>query len=152
LWPTTAPDGPTVWAGPATVDPVSDNGRPEFGPLDPFLGDPNDPAAALEDEDVEPLGAEEHADVLSDIEDLEVFEALLGPRGIKGVVVDCDDCREPHFFAWDLMRANLRHLLTVGQTRVHEPAFNPDPGDYVSWDYARGYADGVMTTVDDERR
>jgi hypothetical protein len=50
------------------------------------------------------------------------------------------------------MRANLRHLLTVGQTRVHEPAFNPDPGDYVSWDYARGYADGVMTTVDDERR
>jgi hypothetical protein len=62
---------------------VSDNGRPEFGPLDPFLGDPNDPAAALEDEDVEPLGAEEHADVLSDIEDLEVFEALLGPAASR---------------------------------------------------------------------
>lgn len=131
---------------------MNDDGRPESGPLDPFLGDPTDPAAALEDDDVEPLCAEEREDVQNDVGDLDVFEALLGPRGIKGVVVDCDDCREPHYFAWDLMRANLTHLLDAGRTRVHEPAYNPDPQEYVSWDYARGYADGLMSGVEEERR
>ena len=29
-------------------------------------------------------------------------------------------------------------------TRVHEPAFSPDPADYVSWDYARGFADATL--------
>jgi hypothetical protein len=27
---------------------------------------------------------------------------------------------------------------------VHEPALSPDPIDYVSWEYARGYVDGVI--------
>ncbi|HEY2175288.1 MAG TPA: DUF5319 domain-containing protein [Mycobacteriales bacterium] len=123
------------------------------GPLDPFFGDPSDPAAALDDDEVsEPLEPTERQDVLSDLEDLEVFEALLVPRGVRGVVIDCDDCREPHYFGWDLMRANLRHLLDVGQTRVHEPAFCPDPSLYVSWDYARGFADGVLSSVDEGQR
>jgi hypothetical protein len=26
---------------------------------------------------------------------------------------------------------------------VHEPAYDPDPDHYVSWEYARGYTDGV---------
>jgi len=65
-------------------------------------------------------------------------------RGVRGLVVDCDDCHEPHFFEWDLLRGNLRHLLDHGVTRVHEPAFDPDPAEYVSWDYARGFADGVL--------
>ena len=25
---------------------------------------------------------------------------------------------------------------------MHEPAFDPDPNDYVSWDFARGFLDG----------
>jgi hypothetical protein len=33
---------------------------------------------------------------------------------------------------------------------VHEPAFAPDPADYVSWDYARGFADGVLTADEDD--
>jgi len=74
---------------------------------------------------------------------------LINYSWVKGVVVDCDDCREPHFFAWDLMRANLRHLLVAGRTRVHEPAFDPDPSEYVTWEYARGYADGVQDAVDE---
>lgn len=139
----------------ATVDHVTND-----GPLDPFHGDPDDPAAALndgleygvDDEVAEPLDPAERQDVLSDLEDLEVFETLLAPRGLRGVVVDCEDCREPHYFSWDLMRANLRHLLDVGQTRVHEPAFQPDPTHYVSWDYARGYVDGVMSSVDEGQR
>ena len=119
-------------------------------PVDPFQGDPDDPArelAALDGDDDaanEPLSPDEREDVLADLEDLEVFEALLGPRGVRGLVVDCEDCREPHYFAWDLLRGNLRHLLDQGTTRVHEPAFSPDPATYVTWDYARGFADASL--------
>ncbi|MDQ1703036.1 MAG: hypothetical protein QOF57_2288, partial [Frankiaceae bacterium] len=35
-------------------------------------------------------------------------------------------------------------LLDDGRMRVHEPAYDPDPATYVSWDYARGYADAVL--------
>lgn len=123
----------------------------EDQPVDPFHGDPHDPAAELGDDDVyEPLSPHEREDVLADIEDLEMFQALLEPRGVRGLVVDCDDCEEPHYFSWALLRGNLRHLLDVGQTRVHEPAFSPDPSEYVSWDYARGFADGVLDADDDE--
>lgn len=123
------------------------------GPLDPFLKDPSDPAAALDDEDIaEPLDAAERAEVEADLGELEEFAELLGPRGYRGVVIDCEDCREPHYFSWELMRANLRHLLDAGQTRVHEPAFSPDPSRYVSWDYARGYRDGLLATVDEDYR
>jgi hypothetical protein len=118
------------------------------GPLDPFHGDPSDPAAALDheldDPAAAPLSPAEREDVLADMADLEIFEVLLAPRGIRGIVVDCDDCGEPHFFSWELMRGNLIHLLDAGQTRVHEPAYRPDPAHYVSWEYARGFADGVM--------
>jgi hypothetical protein len=116
-------------------------------PLDPFADDPSDPAAGFDDEDeeLEPLTVEEREDILADLEDLEVFQTLLEPRGVRGLVVDCQDCDEPHYFAWDLLRGNLRHLLDDGLPRVHEPAYAPDPADYVSWDYARGFADGVLT-------
>ncbi|HVF04921.1 MAG TPA: DUF5319 domain-containing protein [Frankiaceae bacterium] len=118
-------------------------------PRDPFLDDPADPAGMLDDEEaVAPLSPEEREDVLADLSDLEVYRALLEPRGVRGLVVDCDDCDEPHFFGWDLLRANLRHLLDEGQTRVHEPAFSPDPADYVSWEYARGYADGALEAAE----
>jgi hypothetical protein len=121
-------------------------------PQDPFAGDPADPAAHLDaDDDAVPLTLEERTEVVEDLEDLEVFAALLAPRGVRGLVVDCDDCNEPHYFSWDLLRGNLRHLLDAGQSRVHEPAFGPDPADYVSWDYARGYADAVLDDEADSR-
>jgi hypothetical protein len=122
-------------------------------PIDPFSGDPADPSAALgEDPDdaPEPLSVQEREEVLEDLEDLEVFQALLEPRGVRGLVVDCDDCEEAHYFGWDLLRGNLRHLLDAGQTRVHEPAFSPDPSDYVTWDYARGYSDAVLDAGEDD--
>ncbi|HEV2088161.1 MAG TPA: DUF5319 family protein [Cryptosporangiaceae bacterium] len=125
-------------------------------PLDPFAGDPADPTSALEAEFGEPgggpapLAGEERQDVLDDLADLDVYETLLSARGIRGLVVDCEDCGVPHFFAWDLLRANLHHLLHAGRTRVHEPAFDPDPADYVTWEYARGYADGTQDTLEDE--
>lgn len=118
-------------------------------PLDPFLDDPSDPANALDDDEVrEPLSPDEREDVLTDLEDLDVFRALLEPGGVRGVVVDCGDCGDAHYVSWNLMQANLRHLLDAGLARVHEPPFDPDPHDYVTWEYARGYADGVMHASD----
>jgi hypothetical protein len=121
--------------------------------MDPFAGDPDDPASELsrldsvEDLDpLEPLSLREREEVLAEIGDLDVFRTLLEPRGYRGLVVDCDHCEEPHYFDWDLLTGNLRHLLDEGRTRVHEPAFAPDPTCYVSWDYARGYTDGVLET------
>jgi hypothetical protein len=118
-------------------------------PRDPFLNDPMDPAHALADEQVdEPLSPQEREDALNDLEDLEIFRVLLENNGVRGVVVDCLDCGEAHYVGWDLMQANLRQLLDEGATRVHEPPFEPDPHEYVTWEYARGYADGVMRASD----
>lgn len=118
-------------------------------PRDPFLDDPVDPAGLIDDDDVAvPLSPDEREDVLADLSDLEVYRALLEPRGVRGLVVDCEDCDEPHYFGWDLLHANLRHLLDEGRTRVHEPAYAPDPAEYVSWDYARGYADGALEAAE----
>jgi hypothetical protein len=120
-------------------------------PLDPFRDDPVDPVTDLDDaDDLDPLSDEERHDVEEDLADLEIYQALLQPAGVRGLVIDCDDCREPHFFDWALLKANLRHLLDSGRPRVHEPAFDPDPDHYVTWDYARGYADGVHDTLGDD--
>jgi Family of unknown function (DUF5319) len=118
-------------------------------PLDPFRDDPADPSTDLDetDEALDPLTEDERHDVEEDLADLETFQALLTPAGIRGLVIDCDDCREPHYFDWALLRANLRHLLDSGRPRVHEPAYDPDPDHYVTWEYARGYSDGVHDTL-----
>ena len=125
-------------------------------PIDPFAGDPADPAAELADlddpedgESIDPdhLGDAEREDVLEDLADLEIYQALLSPVGVRGLVIECEDCHEPHYFDWDLLGSNLRHLLESGRPRVHEPAYDPDPEHYVTWEYARGYADGVHDTL-----
>ncbi|TCO65431.1 hypothetical protein EV192_1011223 [Actinocrispum wychmicini] len=118
-------------------------------PPDPFAGDPDDPARAIADPDDDigpPMADEERAELLTDLSDLAVYQALLEPRGIKGVVVDCSECQEPHYHDWALLRASLEQLLNDGRMRPHEPAFDPDPGAYVSWEYCRGFADGVTAT------
>ncbi len=118
-------------------------------PPDPFAGDPDDPARAIVDPDDEadhPMAEDERAELLTDLADLAVYQALLEHRGVKGVVVDCGECQEPHYHDWALLRASLEQLLTDGRMRPHEPAFDPDPGAYVSWEYCRGYADGVTAT------
>jgi Family of unknown function (DUF5319) len=118
------------------------------GPLDPFVGDPSDPATAFDDgEPSEPLSDEERADIRSDLHELGEFRAALEPRGIEGISVECADCGEQHYFSWDLMSANLRALLGQGRTHVHEPAFDPRPEAYVTWDYARGYTDATAAAA-----
>jgi hypothetical protein len=124
-------------------------------PLDPFADDPHDPAAHLlpsaeDDLDEPPLTPQEREELVGDLAELEGFRALLEPRDVLGIVIECEDCGERHYMDWDLVLGNLRNLLLVGRTRVHEPAFSPDPTRYVSWEYARGYSDGVLEAADDD--
>jgi hypothetical protein len=120
-------------------------------PIDPFASDPTDPADEIDADNVEDdsLTVDERQDVIEDLADLEIYQALLTPLGIRGLVIDCEDCHQPHYFDWDLLRGNLRQLLDSGRPRVHEPAFDPDPDHYVTWEYARGYADGVHDALTD---
>ena len=125
-------------------------------PPDPFAGDPSDPSRVFDalgpehfghdvmgSEDT-PLDEDERDEVVADLGDLAVFQALLAPRGVRGVVVDCEDCEEQHFHDWDLERASLQQLLDEGQMRPHEPPFDPDPASYVTWEYCRGFADATL--------
>lgn len=118
-------------------------------PPDPFADDPNDPAkeiAAIDEPSGEPMSPDERSELLAELSDLAVYQALLEPRGIRGIVVDCGECDQPHYHDWHLLRASLEQLLADGQMRPHEPAYDPNPADYVSWDYCRGFADGITAT------
>lgn len=117
-------------------------------PPDPFAGEPPDPALSLDGvpaEAPEALSEAERDEVVADIADLAVYQALLESRGVRGIVVDCGDCGEQHYHEWSLLRASLQQLLDEGYMRPHEPAFNPDPTAYVTWEYCRGYADAVLS-------
>ncbi|GAA4807763.1 hypothetical protein GCM10023353_09140 [Tomitella cavernea] len=129
---------------PSTVGVVHEHLPPGLPP-DPFAGDPADPAAAFDSpEPAQPLDAHERLAVEEDLADLAVYEALLGHRGVRGLVIACEDCHDDHFHDWEMLRANLMQLLVDGSVRPHEPAFDPQPEDYVTWDYCRGYADAAM--------
>lgn len=97
-----------------------------------------------------PLTEEERDALQQDLTDVDMLRDLLGPRGIKGAVFYCPDCDEDHYLAWDLLKGNLQELLSEGESPAHEPAFDPDPKEYVSWDYARGYLDGYETEEHEE--
>ena len=91
-------------------------------PPDPFADDPSDPSAALDAlEPGQPLDPQERTAVEADLADLAVYENLL-----------------------DMLRANLLQLLIDGTVRPHEPAYDPEPDAYVTWDYCRGYADAAL--------
>jgi hypothetical protein len=104
-------------------------------PLDPF---------GYDDATSEPIDEEERAALLEDLADLAEFREALEPRGFRGVVIPCPDCEEDHYFGWSLLRENLEHILEHGEPRVHEPAFEPDVDRYVTWDYGKGFVDGVL--------
>ncbi|MDQ4024747.1 MAG: DUF5319 domain-containing protein [Actinomycetota bacterium] len=102
------------------------------------------------DEEGAPINEEERELLQQDLTDVQVLKELLGPRGLKGAVFFCPDCDEDHFLGWDLLAGNLKELLEEGESPVHEPAFNPDPHEYVSWDYARGFLDGYESFEEEE--
>lgn len=97
-----------------------------------------------------PLEDDEREALQQDLVDVQVLKDVLGPKGIKGAVFYCPDCDEDHFLTWDLLAGNLQELLSAGESPVHEPAFDPDPDEYVSWDYARGFLDGYESYEQEE--
>lgn len=107
-------------------------------PLDPFGSDEHEHTVP------EPIDDEERESLLQDLADLADFRAALEQRGFRGVVIPCPDCEEDHYFSWSLLRESLEHILQEGEPRVHEPAFEPKLEDYVTWEYAKGYVDGLV--------
>ena len=89
------------------------------------------------------LGPHERADISADLDDLGSMRAIFSPQGVKGVVIECEDCGANHFYEWELLRDNLDHMLQTGEPRMHEPAFEPKEEDYVAWDYGKGYVDAL---------
>lgn len=108
-------------------------------------------AEEMEPFEGEPLDDDERELLKQDLVDVNTLKELLAPRGIKGTVFYCPDCNEDHYLAWDLLKGNLQELLQAGESPIHEPAFNPDPEEYVGWDYARGYLDGYESLNEEEQ-
>jgi hypothetical protein len=119
-----------------TVDPSTYDGGME---------DPEERAGGEE-----PLDDEERELLEQDLVDVHVLKELLGPKGIKGTEFYCPDCDEDHYLTWDLLAGNLQEILQAGESPVHEPAFEPDPDEYVKWDYARGFLDGYESFEQEE--
>lgn len=114
-----------------------------------MVDEPVDPVDPFEESE-EPIEEGERELLKQDLIDVETLRELLGSRGLKGVVFYCPDCGEDHYLGWDLLAGNLRELLQEGRSPVHEPAFDPDPNEYVSWDYARGFLDGYESYEEEE--
>ena len=89
------------------------------------------------------LDARERENVESDLRELGEMQVVFEAQGTKGVVIACPDCGSDHFYDWDLLRESLEHMLSTGEPRMHEPAFEPKEEDYIAWDYGRGYLDAL---------
>ena len=97
------------------------------------------------------LGEHETNLIRQDLVDLANFETTFRAEGYRGVSVFCRDCVEEHYYPWDMLRENLTTLLETGDTPVHEPAFQPNPEEYIPWEYARGYVDALQDVGVNER-
>jgi hypothetical protein len=89
------------------------------------------------------LDRREAAMVRRDLDDLHAFRSTFESGGFKGVSLFCQDCGEDHFYGWDMLEHNLQFLLDSGEAPMHEPAYDPHPEEYVDWEYAQGYLDGL---------
>jgi ribosomal protein S27AE len=132
-------------------DPFDDEYDDDLGE-DGYDG-PDEELDDYDDFDDGPIPLDEHETVLvrQDLLDLANFEATFSAEGYRGVSVFCQDCVEDHFYPWDMLRENLTTLLETGETPVHEPAFRPDPDEYIPWEYARGYVDALQDAGVDQR-
>ena len=93
---------------------------------------------------------EERESILEELEDLEALRQLFEERGYKGVMITCAECGEDHYYGWDMLKESLEYMLDTGEPRMHEPAFEPQPDEYIAWDYGRGYLDALGESDADE--
>jgi predicted RNA-binding Zn-ribbon protein involved in translation (DUF1610 family) len=96
-----------------------------------------------EEEQPKPLDREERDNIRADLDDLEAMRDAFATQGVRGVVVACPDCGSDHYYAWELLRESLEHMLETGEPRMHEPAYEPREEDYILWDYGKGYVDAL---------
>jgi hypothetical protein len=94
-------------------------------------------------ENPEPLDADERENIRADLEDLGAMRVTFEAQGVKGVVVACPDCGSDHYYGWELLKESLEHMLTSGEPRMHEPAYEPREEEYILWDYGKGYVDAL---------
>lgn len=134
------------------LDRVSSSNHPPMPPGmppdpfdDDFMAEVASESGMFEDEDevFEPLSDQERALLEQDLADLLEFETALAPRGVKGIVIDCVDCQEMHYFDWNILRERMEQMLGDGSIPTHEPAMDPNPDFYVTWDYCLGFLDGL---------
>lgn len=101
-------------------------------------------------DDDEPIDEDEREALEQDLVDVQVLKEVLAPKGLRGTVFYCPDCEEDHYLTWELLEGNLKELLEAGESPIHEPAFDPNPDEYVPWDYARGFLDGYESFENEE--
>ena len=104
------------------------------------------------DEEQQELDPSERDDIEADLDDLGQMRVMFEPQGVRGVVIACPDCGSNHYYDWDLLRENLKHMLETGEPAMHEPAFEPREEDYVQWDYGKGYIDALSDAGLDPNR
>jgi uncharacterized protein DUF5319 len=105
-----------------------------------------------EDEPYE-LSAQEREDIAADLEDLRAMRVVFEQQSVKGVVIACQDCGQNHYYEWELLRDNLEHMLSSGEPRMHEPAWDIQEDEYIQWDYGKGYIDALADTgLEPDRR
>lgn len=114
------------------------------------MAGPSTAARVYDEAAVPDMDPEERESVLEDLEDLDAMRAVFDPRGFKGVVIVCSECGQDHYYEWGMLRESLEHMLETGEPRMHEPAFEPHPDDYVAWDYGRGYLDALTEAESEE--
>jgi hypothetical protein len=104
-----------------------------------------DPANDIE------LRAPERKGLERDLGDVDLLKEILGEQGVKGASFYCSVCEDQHYLSWDLLGGNIKQLLDAGEAFVHEPAYLPDPEEYVTWEYAQGFLDGFQLYLTDDR-
>lgn len=87
------------------------------------------------------LDPDEREAILEELEDLASLRDLFEDRGYRGVLITCAECGDDHFYDWELLKESLEHMLETGEPRMHEPPYSPDPENYLSWEYGRGFLD-----------
>ena len=71
------------------------------------------------------------------------FEAIMQPEGFRGLIEYCDECQAEHHCTWAVLQAAARKRLHTGYASRHQPSFEPGLLEFVTWEYACGFVDGV---------
>ncbi|MGZ4241840.1 MAG: DUF5319 family protein, partial [Actinomycetota bacterium] len=79
------------------------------------------------------MDPEERESILEELEDLGSLRQMFEERGFKGVMITCAECGEDHYYGWYMLKESLEYMLKTGEPRMHEPAFEPQPDEYISW-------------------